>query len=56
MAKVTSEMAARDDSDRTRAVAPLVVAADARVIDTTGLSIDEVVERVLAMANRPPES
>ncbi len=55
MAKVTSEMAARDDSDRTRAVAPLVVAADARVIDTTGLSIDEVVERILAMANRPPE-
>ena len=48
--QVASEMAARDESDRTRAVAPLAVAADAHLIDTTSLSIDQVVERVLALA------
>ncbi len=38
----------RDRSDLERAVAPLRVAEDAVVLDTTGLSIEEVVERVLA--------
>ena len=33
----------------TRAVSPLMAAADAVVIDTTGVSIDEVVGRVLAL-------
>jgi cytidylate kinase len=47
IAQVATEMAARDTSDRTRAVAPLAVAADAHVIDTTGLTIEEVVARVL---------
>jgi CMP/dCMP kinase len=50
MAQVASELAARDQSDRTRAVAPLAVAPDARVIDTTGVPLDEVVSRVLALA------
>lgn len=49
-AQVASEMAARDESDRTREVAPLAVAADAHLVDTTSLSIDQVVERVLALA------
>jgi CMP/dCMP kinase len=48
MAQVASELAARDLSDSTRAVSPLSVAADAHVIDTTGLAIEQVVERVLA--------
>ena len=48
--RVASEMAARDQSDRTREVAPLAVAPDAHVIDTTTLSIQQVVERVLAIA------
>lgn len=47
VATVAEEMAARDESDRTRTVAPLAVAHDAHVIDTTGLSIEEVVARVL---------
>ena len=47
LAQVATDMAARDESDRTRDVAPLSVAADAHVIDTTGLSIDDVVARVL---------
>jgi CMP/dCMP kinase len=48
-AQVASELAARDQSDRTRAVAPLAVAGDAHVIDTTGVPIEEVVARVLAL-------
>ncbi len=47
VAQVASELAARDQSDRTRAVAPLAVAADAHVIDTTDVPVDEVVARVL---------
>jgi CMP/dCMP kinase len=49
MAQVATEMAARDESDRSRAVAPLAVAADAHVIDTTTLSIEQVVADVLAI-------
>jgi cytidylate kinase len=49
MAQVAADLAARDKSDRTRAVAPLSVARDAHVIDTTGLRVDEVVARVLAL-------
>jgi CMP/dCMP kinase len=47
MATVASEMAARDLTDRSRQVSPLVAARDACVIDTTGLTIDQVVARVL---------
>jgi cytidylate kinase len=49
LGQVASEMAARDQSDRTRDVAPLTVAADAHVIETTALSIQQVVERVLVI-------
>jgi len=38
----------RDDIDRTRAVAPLRIAADAHVIDSSRLSIDEVVAAIFA--------
>ncbi len=48
--QVARDMAARDESDRTREVAPLAQASDAHFIDTTALSIGEVVERVLALA------
>ncbi|MCC8361513.1 (d)CMP kinase [Lysobacter sp. A6] len=43
------EILARDARDATRAVAPLRPAEDAVRIDTTGLSIEAVVERVLAL-------
>lgn len=46
--QVTRAVAARDVRDRTRPVAPLVRAAEARVIDTTDLSIDEVVQSMLS--------
>jgi cytidylate kinase len=37
----------RDAQDATRAVAPLKKCADAHVLDTTELSIEETVEQVL---------
>jgi cytidylate kinase len=49
---VATALEARDLSDRTRATSPLAKAADAVAIDTTGLSIDQVVERVLALVER----
>ena len=41
-----------DRAATTREVAPLVVAPDATVIDSTGLGVDAVVERVLALVDR----
>lgn len=44
--RIVEDLVARDQRDRTRAVSPLVSAADAMILDTTNLSIDEVVARV----------
>ena len=41
-----------DRAATTRELAPLVVASDATVIDSTELSVDEVVARVLALVER----
>jgi cytidylate kinase len=49
LAALSREIAERDLRDSTRAVAPLKPASDAHVIDSTGLSIEDVVERVLAI-------
>jgi cytidylate kinase len=46
---VRSDMAARDQSDSTRSVAPLLKADDAIYLDTTAMPIDSVVERVVAL-------
>ena len=53
---VATALEARDLSDRTRATSPLAKAPDAVEIDTTGLSIEQVVERVLVLAERRPAS
>jgi cytidylate kinase len=50
--EVATALAERDRLDRTRATAPLAVAADAVVIDTTTLSIEEAVERVMEIVRR----
>jgi cytidylate kinase len=42
------EIVERDQRDASRAVAPMVAAADARVFDSSVLSIDQVVEALLA--------
>lgn len=51
MSEVASALAARDQSDRTRATSPLALAPDAVTIDTTGVPIDEVVRRVLSLVS-----
>ncbi len=43
------EIAARDERDAGRAVAPLRPAEDAVIVDSTGMPITEVIERVLAV-------
>ena len=43
---IVEDLVARDQRDRTRAVSPLVPAPDAVILDTTNLSIDEVVTRI----------
>jgi CMP/dCMP kinase len=46
---LSREIAERDLRDSTRAVAPLQPAPDAAVIDSTDLTIEQVVDRVLAL-------
>ncbi len=46
---VAADIARRDYADSSRTAAPLVVADGAVTLDTTGLSIDEVVDRVLSL-------
>jgi cytidylate kinase len=47
LAGVQSDLQARDKSDSERPVAPLALAQDAVYIDTTGMPIESVVERVM---------
>lgn len=49
IAQILSEIKERDFRDRNRAVAPLRPADDALVIDSTSLTIDEVVNQVLEL-------
>ena len=56
LSAVASALEARDRSDRTRDSSPLVMAADAVRVDTTGLRLEAVIERVLAIVrDRLPE-
>jgi len=52
LAALSREITERDLRDSTRAVAPLKPAPDAEVIDSTGLSIEQVVERVMTCGRR----
>ncbi|MCC6645257.1 MAG: (d)CMP kinase [Polyangiaceae bacterium] len=44
------DVLARDRADESRAIAPLVPAADAEVLDTSSMSLDEVVDAIVARA------
>lgn len=46
--RLLAEIKERDDRDRHRAVAPLVPASDALILDSTHLSIEQVVEQAMA--------
>jgi CMP/dCMP kinase len=48
---VATLLTARDEIDRTRKVSPLYAAPDATVVDTTGKSIEQVVNEVLDVVN-----
>jgi cytidylate kinase len=50
LAALSQEILERDRRDSNRPVAPLRPAEDAVVIDSTGLTIEQVVDRVLALA------
>ena len=54
LSRLFSEVAERDRRDEQRSVAPLKPAEDAVVLDTTGLEIPEVVERVMAIVQAAP--
>ena len=48
---VLSEIQGRDKRDRERSVSPLVPAEDAVIIDTTALTVDQVMEQVLELCS-----
>ena len=50
--EVLRDMQERDERDRRRAAAPLRAAEDAVVLDTTGLSLEESLERICALIER----
>jgi len=55
-AAVAASIDARDRSDTTRTASPLTMAADAVLIDTTGMPIAQVVDKVLALVKRTLET
>jgi CMP/dCMP kinase len=50
LAALSLEIAERDRRDSTRTASPLVASADATMLDTTGMSVDGVIGRVLEIA------
>jgi cytidylate kinase len=52
VARLTEEIEERDRLDRSRPVAPLVPAPDAHVIDSSTLSVEEVVDAIVAIVER----
>ena len=47
------EIMRRDEKDRNRSLSPLVAADDARTIDSSGLSIDQVVDQIAGWIQSP---
>jgi cytidylate kinase len=52
LAALSLEIAERDRRDISRSASPLVASADAVVLDTTGMPVDAVVDRVLEIWSR----
>ena len=53
---VESELKARDFSDSTRATSPLQVASDAVVLDTTGMTVEQTLSRVMEIVRAKVET
>lgn len=49
LADIERDIAARDKADMEREISPLVQAEDATLLDTTGMTIPEVVARIIGM-------
>lgn len=49
LADIERDIAARDKTDMEREISPLVQAEDATLLDTTGMTIPEVVARIIGM-------
>lgn len=56
LAQIEREMRERDQRDSTRAASPLRQAADAVLLDTSSMTIPEVVERVVELARQGREA
>jgi cytidylate kinase len=54
VAAVQNDLVQRDTHDSTRADSPLSVAAGAVTLDTSDLSVDEVIQRLVDMARKAP--
>ena len=52
--EILSQIISRDHRDASRAVGPLAVPKDARILDTTNLSQDQVVERIVNEVQSAP--
>lgn len=50
--RLLTEIQERDYRDRNRSVAPLVAAKDALILDSTSMSIEEVIEKAQAYAKK----
>jgi cytidylate kinase len=48
-AEILASIQRRDEIDSTRALAPLKPAADAHIINTEGLTIDQVLKRIIRL-------
>ncbi|XOF33252.1 MAG: (d)CMP kinase [Candidatus Electrothrix sp. YB6] len=49
--EILAQIIARDRNDRERTIAPLIIAEDAVLIDSSQLAVDEVINRMLAVIN-----
>ena len=56
MATLLQDIRERDERDSSRAAAPLRQSADAVLLDTTQMSVDEVAEQVLALYKKAPSA
>ena len=54
LADIEHDIAARDKADMEREISPLVQADDATLLDTTGMTIPEVVARIIGMCCSAP--
>ncbi len=54
--KVRQDMSFRDQQDQGRSLAPLQPAPDARVIDTTDLTIDQVLQEIIRIISGAPDA